>query len=331
MKIGIFSDLHLRKGGKKIEGWDRRTLDGLSVLNQIVDIFFENRIDKFYFLGDMFHQRYQLDVQVLSGAVDIMKRLVDIPGIFIPGNHDIYYRDESWINSLASYSLKWVVVDRVYVSDGIVCFPYTENISDEIYLELKKSGVSVLMMHQFIKDFPVHSGYTVKNGEVFDRVNDFDFIFAGHSHIPKTLSTSKGMFVNVGAPMEHSFQDSNTGSRGCVIFDIGTKKVEWFLLDYPKYKVVSDIKEITNSDDYYRLVLKEDEFSKTIQIPENVQLTVIQEEQKLDRLNLGEKWSWDDVIDKYVELKAKTMSGGSKFFQKCKTVGKQILGEVKDD
>jgi DNA repair exonuclease SbcCD nuclease subunit len=327
MKIGIFSDLHLRKGGPKIEGWDKRTLEGLDVLRQIVDVFIENKVDSFVFLGDFYHTRYKLDVQVLNGATDIIMGLMDIPGWFVPGNHDMYLKVDANINSLVSYSLKWNVVREIKKDNDFVFMPYTNNITKEDYEKINKlleeSKLKVLFVHQFLKGHPVQQDYVPKGGEVlnFSWINSH-WIFAGHSHV-RHSGTYEGRnnCISVGAPMDHSFVDSDCElNKRCIIFDTEIDKIRDISLIYPKYYTVDSIDQVKDDNNYYRLMVKESEFGKSISVPGNVQLKIIPEEKTTDRLHLGKKWVMSDVIKKYVDLKEKP--------EEYNEVGNKILKEV---
>jgi len=304
MKIGIFSDLHLRKGGKRVGNWYRRTLDGLDVLDQVCKVFLDEKVDMFVFLGDFFHQRYQIDVQVLSGAVERLMTLSKIPGNFIPGNHDLYYSSSVAMNSLVAFSLKWRVHMDVIQDGEFVFLPFMSTVTDEIYRRIKKFKGKYLFMHQILKGFPIQSDYFVREGEeVFDytKCETYEWVISGHTHIPH----NKGKVISVGSVMEQSFQDSDSKiRRGCWILEDDTiRKIE---LEYPRFFTVADPNLIKSDKDYYRLMIKESEYSKTVAVPENVQLFRIPEEKRIDRLQIGEKWNIGDVISKYVKLKEKS-------------------------
>ena len=171
MKVGIFSDLHLQKGGKKIDGvWDKKLVDGLATLSDTCDMFLEKDIDKFIFLGDMFDKRYQIDVQVLHGAIEILERLKDVPGHFLVGNHDMYLRTRE-INSLRFCSFKWKVVDTDWdnLEPGYLFVPYQKMFDDDDYKKINMlCKDKIVCMHQMLRGFSYQTDYTPYGAEVFD-------------------------------------------------------------------------------------------------------------------------------------------------------------------
>lgn len=308
MKIGIFSDLHLRKGGKKVEGvWDKKLIDGLSVLEQVCDIFNKEKIDIFVFCGDFFEQRYYLDVQIVHGAVEIINKLPEnILGYFIVGNHDMYMRSE--VNSLFLYGLRWKVIDTLTTlmehGEQMVCIPYQKSFSDNDYDKI--NGIcknKIIFMHQILQGFSYQSGYTPKDDEVFNynRISGYKKIFSGHNHISKI----KDSVIQIGSVMQLNFGDEK-GKRGCWTYETETDKLDFYELDYPKYISLDEIPMKLDDNNYYRLKIKESEFSKTLSIPDNVEVQVIPEEETLNRLELGETWDWEEVVKKYVNLKEKS-------------------------
>lgn len=336
-KIGVFGDLHLRKGGKKIQGYDQKTLDGLDVLDQIIKVFLDNKIDMFFFLGDFYHNRYQIDVMMQDAVIQVMKKLKNIDGCFITGNHDVYLRISTAITSLSSFSLKWKVVTKVcnpYTDPcNIVCVPFTKEFTSNMYNSIssyiKPSTLNIVFMHQFLTGFPIQKDYIIKKGEeVFDYSKcDADWIISGHDHIPHTkkrkIGTKQQTLISVGSPMELSFQDSDSEDRGCYILTVDNEKVDikQFPLEYPRYCTVDSVDKVKDDHNYYRLIIAENEFSKTLNLPDNVvQIKPVIKEKETDRLKLGRNWKWQDVLSKYVILKEKS--------KKYKEVGDEILKEV---
>lgn len=329
MKVGIFSDLHLKKGGKKIQGWDKKLTDCLYVLRQIVDIFVNKNVDMFVFLGDFYEMRYVLDVQAVTAVIDIMSSLKNVEGYFIPGNHDLYYRSEGsiWVNSLYMYSLRWNVVDDIMVVNDMIMMPYFSVISDDTYRILNDLADSskILFMHQFIKGMPVQGGYCIQGDDVFDpvMVKKLKWVFAGHLHVPAVLNFDRMRLVSVGAPMEHDFSDSGSVNRGCIIYDSDSDDIEWFYLDYPRYYIVKSVDEIKDDDNYYEIVVNEKEMINLTH-KDNVTVKVVVEEKSIDRLGVGDKWGWKDLIEKYVLAK----NVDKKDSEILKNIAFDILSEV---
>lgn len=310
MKIGLFSDLHLKKGGKKIKGiWDKKLIDGLSVLEQVCDLFLKENVQLFIFLGDFFEQRYYIDVQIIHGAVEIIQKLKHIRGYFLAGNHDMYMRSE--INSLNQFGLRWGVVDDIRcgsysnTDDELLFIPYKKEFTNEDYKKINEMCKhKILFMHQILRGFNYQNGYTPTGGEVFDyeRIQGFRWLFSGHNHVTKYQNN----VVQTGSVMQLNFGDEGV-DRGCWIYDLESDKAKFYKLSYPTYTTLDSIPEKGVDDyNYYRLKVKESQFSKTFSVPSNIELQIIPEDKVVDRLNLGKEWDWTDVVKKYCEFKEKS-------------------------
>lgn len=315
MKVGIFSDLHLQKGGKKIDGvWDKKLVDGLAVLGEVVETFINNKVDAFIFLGDFFDRRYQIDVQILHGAIEVLMQLKDMPGIFVLGNHDVYTRTRE-IHSLMFSSLRWLVVDEgltVFPKDSIWAFkyvfiPYQREYSIVDYRDVNKwCGNRIVCMHQILQGFPYQNNYTPYSREVFDytKLRDYRMILSGHCH----KQGRKDNVVQVGSVMQLNFGDVGDENRGCWILDDETLNLQFYPLNFPRYVVLDYDKDTipVGDNDYYRLQIKESDFNTLGKIPSNItDIQLITEEKVIDRLDLGKKWDWNDAIKKYTGLMQK--------------------------
>lgn len=303
MKWGIFSDLHLKNGGRKIQGlWDKKLVDGLTVLDEVIDLFEDKEVDGFIFPGDFFHQRYKIDVKILHGATEIMQRLRDKLGYFVVGNHDMYIKSE--VNSVFFYGLKWKVFDKIDDDGNFLFVPYQKQFSDKDYEKINKKGRGkIIVMHQILKGMKYQNGYMPVDGEVFDvdRVDGYKMILSGHNHVPKQNDNDN--IVALGSVMHLDFGD--TGDRGCWILDDKKCEIEFFEMKSPKYITLDKIPDKVDDNNYYKVRMSDKDFKGTMDIPENVEIVVVPKEEVVDRLELGNNFEMEDVIKKYVKMKDK--------------------------
>jgi DNA repair exonuclease SbcCD nuclease subunit len=297
MKIGIFSDAHMRLGGKKMGGiWDKRLVDGLAVLEKIVHEM--KGVDAFIFCGDMFDRRYTTDFKVVAGISEILQGL-DAPGWFIVGNHD-QYRDT--ITSLNMFSMRpgWHVVNSIERVDiggkSFVMAPYHKDAAEILKHKEVQEGADVLVLHQMLAGHMYGaSDLMVFGTEVFDwkNVKNFDWVISGHNHVVDR--DNENGVISLGSMMQLCFADEGY-ERGCWIYDGGFKFIP---IDGPKYFTVGKVEEVKTTNDYYRLSIPENQFVGNV--PENVSVQVIAADVGCDRLQLGARWDWEDVLGKYVE------------------------------
>lgn len=299
--IGLFSDSHFRLGGKKLEGiWDKRLVDGLDVLQTVVDNM--KGVEAFIFCGDMFDRRYTTDFKVVAGISEILQGLHS-PGWFLVGNHDLY-RDT--ITSLNMFSMRqgWHVVNQIerVTIDGksFVFSPYHKDAS--VILEHKevKKGGDILVLHQMLAGHMYgQSDLMVFGTEVFDwnSIENFDWVISGHNHIVNRDDENK--VISLGSMMQLCFADEGC-ERGCWTYDGDFKFIP---IDGPKYYTIDKVELATEARDYYRLSIPENKFVGDV--PENVSVQVITSDVGCDRLQLGARWDWEDVLGKYVDKEIK--------------------------
>lgn len=153
----IFSDLHI--------GLKSDSLSRLNIVKNVISNI-ENSIEKYkintiFFLGDLFHTRSSLNVNTINEAIDIVNKLANKVENFylVVGNHDIYYKTDTKVNSLNIFSdIKNVhVIDKpkqlVYNNKNILLVPWLQDLST-----YKDESFDILMGH-----FDIPSNYLIKS------------------------------------------------------------------------------------------------------------------------------------------------------------------------
>lgn len=202
------SDLHLGIGHN-----DQIWLDqSVRLIEQIIDECHKRDIYTLTILGDLFHDRKNIYVKTLDTAIriaDLLKKNGIRTGILL-GNHDVFYKTENTLNSLAMFREydNIDIIDEPKIVDDVGFVPWNCDIN---------LPVKTLLGHFEINSFPV------TNSRMFDKAhyNPSDFsqyekVISGHFHIPST----KGNITYLGAPYHMTFND--VGSlRGFYVFDNG--------------------------------------------------------------------------------------------------------------
>lgn len=97
MKLLFFSDLHCHNyedhSIRLANGRNSRLQDCLNIVAQVKEWCLANPFSRVYFLGDVFHARYRLDVDVLTATRDVFVDLAKHCSLYmLVGNHDQYTR-----------------------------------------------------------------------------------------------------------------------------------------------------------------------------------------------------------------------------------------------
>ena len=143
-------------------------------------------------------------------------------------------------------------------------------------IKINKKKTNILGAHQFITD----SGKNPETCEsesvslgTLDNIDvsvfkDFDYVALGHIHRPQSIGRDTVRYA--GSPLKYSFSEKND-KKSMIIIDTSNQKIK---LDFIPYEPLRDMKEFTGTfnelsklpktDDYVRLVLKDEEPIKDV-------------------------------------------------------------------
>ena len=126
-KINLVGDLHLGIKNNSVEWLEIQKQFLLKFLFQKVDEDFDQDRDILILEGDIFHSRESINVRIQNEAFAIFKQLAAKfkRGVYIiVGNHDVYYKDKTEVNSLKALSH---LADNIHVFEK----PETLNLNGE--------------------------------------------------------------------------------------------------------------------------------------------------------------------------------------------------------
>jgi metallophosphoesterase superfamily enzyme len=98
-RVAIISDLHLGVHTNSAQ-WQGIAVNWAQWLCKELK---RQNIKDIIFCGDWYHNRSEISVSTLQISADILKILEDFNIIAIVGNHDIYYKHRTDVNSLSLF------------------------------------------------------------------------------------------------------------------------------------------------------------------------------------------------------------------------------------
>lgn len=251
-KVLVFTDFHIGLAGNK----ESRLKICVAVIKQIVERLKRDNISTIIFGGDWHHSRTTLD----SNALNISYRLVSALAkharcILICGNHDIYLKNSTDINSINIFkdipnveivskadevmmnsrhcilvpwladlsSYKPATFDFMFghfdISSKYLIASYAEEHS-------KKQSASTEMTIELNSDslLTSDSDNSASNdmvGNFVDYAKPGGTIFAGHIHSHKEFITKGRSFIFVGSPYQQTMGDIGNDCGYYVIDDLG--------------------------------------------------------------------------------------------------------------
>jgi len=233
--LAIWTDYHI--------GIKQNNEQKLEIAEKYIDWFIlkciNNKVDKVVFLGDFFHTRNTINVNILNKSYEILKKLTDNFEVFlIIGNHDIFYKQQMNVHSLKGFS-------------DIPNLHLIEN-TTEILINEKKTG----LMCPFHWEVPKNKKYDYMFGHFemsgaklagslsidkmpMQKLLDYaPLVFSGHYHISKEYLFETGKVITVGSTFEQDWGDFNN-EKGFYILDGKTFKYKKIINDFsPKHKKI---------------------------------------------------------------------------------------------
>ena len=211
------------------------------------DVFFpyldDHSIRHVIHLGDItdrrkfinFHTADMLHKQFIKPLMDR-----EIETHVIIGNHDIYFRNTTDINSMDQLyketnldKLKTHSKPGIITVDGldIAIMPWIcqDNYDDAMNL-VNTTSAQVLMGHLELQGFEMYRGAIMDHGMDAKVFSGFDLVFSGHYHHKSTV----GNITYLGAPCEYTWSDYND-PRGFHIFDTETRELEYIINPYKMF------------------------------------------------------------------------------------------------
>lgn len=240
-KVAIISDLHLGVHSNSTE-WHNYAVEWA---NWFRDECLKNKIEDIIFCGDWHHNRSEISVNTLQVSADILDILSSFNLIAITGNHDIYYKHRTDVNSLSIFkSRKNVTVlekyQKIEAFDKTLSFcPWNTSVKD-----IEESDV--IFGHFEIETFKMNTYKVCEEGvKVKDLLKKSNLVISGHFHTRHEKQFGAGTILYVGNPFQMDFGDAGN-EKGYHLLDIENMEYEFIPNNIsPAYKKIS-LSELVN-------------------------------------------------------------------------------------
>jgi len=234
-KVAIFSDLHLGVHSNSSD-WHNYAVEWAHWFR---DECRSKGIKDLIFAGDWHHNRSEISVNTLQISADILDILSEFNLIAITGNHDIYYKHRTDVNSLSIFkNRKNVTVLEKYeiveAFDKKISFcPWNTSTKD-----IEESDL--IVGHFEIETFKMNTYKTCEEGvKVKDLLKKSELVISGHFHTRHEKKFGAGTILYVGNPFQMDFGDAGN-QKGYHILDLDTMEYEFFANNIsPNYNKIS--------------------------------------------------------------------------------------------
>jgi len=231
-KAAVFTDIHY--------GLKSNSLQHNQDCEKFVDWFISQAkkegCETCFFLGDYNHHRASINIHTMQYGLRALEKLNDnfSSVYFIPGNHDLYYRDRRDIHSVewAKHLPNVKIINDWFITNDVVIAPW---LVQEDWKRLQKMGGKYLFGHFELPRFYMNAMVEMPDhGELNDtHMVGFEKVFSGHFH--KRQARNNVWYIGNAFP--HNYADAGDDARGMMILEWGSEPefVSW--PDQPKYRV----------------------------------------------------------------------------------------------
>jgi len=239
-KAAVFTDIHY---GLKSNSLQHNT-DCINFVDWFIEKDKEEGCETCLFLGDWNHHRASINLQTLQFGLRSLEKLsANFDHIyFIPGNHDLYYRDKRDIHSVewAKHLPNVTIVNDWFQAGDVVIAPW---LVGNDYKKLAKLSGKYLFAHLELPHFYMNAMVTMPDhGEINDdHVGNFEKVFSGHFH---KRQARKNIWY-IGNAFPHNYADAGDDQRGMMVLEWGQEPEFHSWPNQPMFRVykLSDILE----------------------------------------------------------------------------------------
>ena len=233
-KAAVLTDIHF---GLKSNSQTHND-DCLNFVKWFIETAKAEGCDVCFMLGDWHNNRAAINIVTLNyslTALELLGKAFDRV-IFIPGNHDLYYRDKRDIQSAewARHIPNIEIVNDFYSEGDVSIVPWL--VGDD-HKKINKINAKYMFGHFELPHFFMNAMVQMpEHGELRgEHFGHIDHMFSGHFH---KRQTSKNI-TYIGNAFPHNYADAGDDERGMMILNWGEEPVFKAWPGQPKYRVYS--------------------------------------------------------------------------------------------
>lgn len=189
------------------------------------------------FLGDWHNHRASINLQTLQFSLTALEKISAAfdQFYFIPGNHDLYYRDRRDINSVA-----WArhlpnihICNDWFQSGDVVIAPWL--VGDD-HRRIPKLRGRYMFGHFELPGYLMNAMIAMpEHGDIRrEHFANFEHVYTGHFHHRQTQKN----ITYIGNCFPHNYSDVNDDQRGCMILAWGGQPQYHAWPDQPTYRIM---------------------------------------------------------------------------------------------
>lgn len=237
-KAAVFTDLHFGAKSNSLQ----HNQDCENFISWFIETAKKENCETCFFLGDYNHHRASINIHTLQFGLRSLERLSKAFDrvYFIPGNHDLYYRDKRDIHSVewAKHLPNVEIINHFFTEGDVAIAPWL--VQDD-YKKLQKMEAKYLFGHLELPRFYMNAMVEMPDhGEINENhVKNYERVFSGHFH----KRQSRGNIWYIGNAFPHNYADAGDNARGMMVLEWGQEPEFHSWPRQPLYRVykLSDV------------------------------------------------------------------------------------------
>ncbi len=231
-KAAVFTDIHFGMKSNSLQ----HNQDCANFVDWFIQEAKKENCETCFFLGDWNHHRATINIHTLQFGLQALEKLSAAFDVvyFIPGNHDLYYRDRRDIHSVewAKHLPNVKIVNDFFKQGDVVIAPW---LVQEDYKKIKTMSSKYLFGHFELPHFHMNAMVEMPDhGELnSEHVTGFDKVFSGHFH----KRQAKKNIWYIGNAFPHNFADAGDDARGMMILEWGEEPIFRSWDAQPKFRI----------------------------------------------------------------------------------------------
>jgi len=240
-KAAVCTDLHYGLKSNSLQ----HNNDCYNFIKWFIEEAKRENCDTVLFLGDWHNHRASINIHTLQYSLRSLEMLNENFDrvFFIPGNHDLYYKDSRDISSIEfAQHLKNIHICNEFFNEGdVVIAPWL--VSDD-YKKIQKLEGKYMFGHFELPRFKMNAMVEMPDhgGLNTTQMSHFDKVFSGHFHMRQT----QGNVTYMGNCFPHNYSDVNSDDRGMMILEWGKEPNYRAWPDQPLYRYYT-LSELVNN------------------------------------------------------------------------------------
>ena len=319
-KAAVFTDIHWGLKSNSIQ----HNTDCTNFVEWFIKTAKKENCETCFFLGDWNHNRAAINIQTLQFGLRSLEKISESfdQVFFIPGNHDLYYRDKRDVHSVewGKHLPNVTIVNDWFTEGDVTISPWI--IGDE-WKRLKNMSGKYLFGHLELPNFFMNAMIQMPDYKEIqsEHLHGYQSVFSGHFH----KRQKKNNITYIGNAFPHNYSDAGDDNRGMMILEWDKDPVYHGWPAAPKYRVynLSDVldkpDELLLPNSYVKINLdidisfEEASFIREKLIPEHHlrELTLIPIKRDFSESNSENTDSQFESVDTIIQTQIESLEEGS--------------------